>query len=252
MKRIAVCILATLSLLAFVPQRKALPGSAKGETRYVVHYKRDGINAKMATCTLTLKEGVWQDTPAYNATFSIRAANVFKLFLLSEYKVSLLLSKDDMHPYYYSFQHKKKGRQRHLEFFYKEQEVESVLQIEGQSEPIRHTYPIKNEVTMEVASFAFFLRCLEPAVLGSGPLRVKLLMASVAVPSELRYIGEDHTFWPGEDAHHYVVKMLSRGLMENGAGDEIHVWISSKPEHSIRGLEVILGKGSVTARMELP
>lgn len=252
MKKLAVLILALLPLLAFVPERKALPEQAKGETRYAVHYNRGSIRAKMATATLVMDDGTWQEKPAFYASFSVRAANVFKLFLLNEYKVHLFLSKADMSPYYYSFPHKKKGKQRHLEFFYKEQEVESVLKIEDYPEPVRQVFQKEGKLTMEVASFALFLRCLDPAALHNEPLPVNLIMASMAVPSELTYLGEDPAFWPGEASHHYKVKMLGRGLLENGAGDEIHIWVSPEPEHPMRGLEILLGKGSVTAKMVMP
>ena len=252
MKKFTIFILALLPLMAFVPVRKALPESAKGETHYAVHYNRGAIRAKMATATLTLDEGTWQEKPAYYGSFSVRAANVFKLFLLNEYKVRLFLSKDDMQPYYYTFPHKKKGKQHQLEFFYRENEVESILQIEDYPEPTRKVYPAEGKVTMEVASFAFFLRCLDPAALRGEPLRVNLLLASECVPSELKYLGQDKDYWPGEAAHHYVIKMLSRGLMENGAGNEIHVWISPEPERMLRGLQVVLGKGFVSAQMVLP
>ena len=229
MKKFTIFILALLPLMAFVPVRKALPESAKGETHYAVHYNRGAIRAKMATATLTLDEGTWQEKPAYYGSFSVRAANVFKLFLLNEYKVRIFLSKDDMQPYYYTFPHKKKGKQHQLEFFYKENEVESILQIEDYPEPTRKVYPAEGKVTMEIASFAFFLRCLDPAALRGEPLRVNLLLASEC-----------------------VIKMLSRGLMENGAGNEIHVWISPEPERMLRGLQVVLGKGFVSAQMVLP
>ena len=252
MKKLAVLILALMPLLASVPVRKALPEQAKGETQYVVHYNRGGIRAKMATATLTLDDGTWQETPAYYASFSVRAASIFKLFLLDEYKVRLFLSKVDMSPYYYSFPHKKKGRQRHLEFFYKEEVVESVLRQEDYPEPVRQVFPKEGKLTMEVASFALFLRCLDPASIRDAALPINLLMASMSVPSELSYLGDDYTYWPGEAAHHYKVKMLGRGLLENGAGDEIHIWVSPEPEHPLRGLEILLGKGSVMAKMALP
>ncbi len=252
MKKIAVLILALLPLLAFVPERKALPEQAKGETRYVVHYNRGSIRAKMATATLMMDDGTWQEKPAYYASFTVRAASIFKLFLLGEYKVRLFLSKDDMSPYYYSFPHKKKGKQRNLEFFYKEEVVESVLKQEDYPEPVRQTFPKEGKLTMEVASFALFLRCLDPASIRNEPLPVNLLMASMLVTSELSYLGDDYSFWPGEAARHYKVKMLGRGLLENGSGDEIHIWVSPEPEHPMRGLEILLGKGSVTAKMVVP
>ena len=247
-----VFILALLPLLAFVPERKALPEQAKGETRYVVHYTRGSIRAKMATATLTMDDGVWQEKPAYYASFSVRAANVFKLFMLNEYKVHMFLSKDDMHPYYYSFPHRKKGKQRHLEFFYKEKEVESVLHIEDYPEPVRQVFPADEHPTMDVASLSFFLRAIDPAGLKDNPLRVNLLLASVEVPADITYVGEDPFFWSGETTQHLMVKMLGRGLLENGSGDEIHVWVSPEPEHPMRGLEILLGKGSVTAKMVVP
>ena len=47
-------------------------------------------------------------------------------------------------------------------------------------------------------------------------------------------------------------EMQGRGLMENGAGDEIHLWISQAPERAICGLQVNLGKNAVVAKMERP
>lgn len=252
MKKLVVFILALLSLVAAMPVQKGLPESAKGKTQYEVHFNRGGIHAKMATATLTLEDARWQEHPAYFANFTVRAANVFKLFMLGEYKVNILLSKEDNHPYTYSFPHKKKGKKRLLEFFYKEQEVESVLQIEDEPEPTRKVYPTEGLPTLDVASFALYLRSLDPATIQRGPMPVKLLLASVCIPAELTYLGEDNAFWPGEAAYHYQVKMQGRGLMENGAGDEIHIWVSPQPEHALRGLQVMLKKSSVLAKMVLP
>lgn len=252
MKKILVFILALLPLLAAMPVRKGLPESTKGESQYEVHYNYGSIHAKMATATLTVEDATWQEMPAYFVNYTIRAANVFKLFLLNEYKVNLFLSKDDSHTYYYSFPHRKKGKERHLEFFYKENEVESVLQTEGFPEPVRQVYATDGVPTMDIASFVFFLRSLNPAELQGGPTRANLILVTESVPSELHYLGDDYTFWPGEAAWHYRVKMLGRGLMENHTGDEIDIWISPKPEHDFRGLEVKLGKATVLAKMVLP
>lgn len=252
MKKILVFILALLPLLAAMPVRKGLPESAKGESQYEVHYNYGSIHAKMATATLTVEDATWQEMPAYFVNYTIRAANVFKLFLLNEYKVNLFLSKDDSHTYYYSFPHRKKGKERHLEFFYKENEVESVLQTEGFPEPVRQVYATDGLPTMDIASFVFFLRSLDPAELQGGPMRANLILVTESVPSELHYLGDDYTFWPGEAAWHYRVKMLGRGLMENHTGDEIDIWISPKPEHDFRGLEVKLGRATVLAKMVLP
>ena len=252
MKKILVFILALIPLMAAMPVRKGLPESAKGESHYDVRYNYGGIHAKMATATLTVGDATWQEMPAYFANFTIRAANVFKLFLLNEYKVNLFLSKDDSRTYYYSFPHRKKGKERHLEFFYKENEVESVLQTEGFPEPVRQVYATDGIPTMDIASFVFFLRSIDPAELKGEHMRANLIMVTESVPSELRYLGEDYAYWPGEGAYHYQVKMLGRGLMENHAGDVIDIWISPQPERLFRGLEVKLGKGTVAAKMVLP
>lgn len=252
MKKLAVLILALIPLLAAMPVRKGLPESAKGESHYDVRYNYGSIHAKMATATLTMEDATWQEMPVYFANYTIRAANVFKLFLLNEYKVNLFFSKDDGHTYYYSFPHRKKGKERHLEFFYKENEVESVLQTEGFPEPVRQVYATDGVPTMDIASFVFFLRSLDPAELQGEPMRANLILVTESVPSELRYLGKDYSYWPGEAAWHYQVKMLGRGLLENHAGDEIDIWISPQPERFFRGLEVKLGKGTVAAKMVLP
>ena len=252
MKKVVVFILALLALLAAMPPRLGLPESAKGESQYEVHYNRGSFHAKMATATLTLKDASWREKPAYLANYTVRAANVFKLFMLNEYKVNIYLSKDDASPYFYSFPHKKKGKDRQLEFYYGEQEVESVLHIEGQAEPTRRVFSTEGKPTQDIASFAFFVRSLDPSALQSGPMPVNLLLATSLVPAELSYLGEDASFWPGEATYLYQVKMLGRGLMENGAGDIIQIWVSPKPEHELRGLQVDLKKGSVLAKMALP
>lgn len=249
MKKLVVYFLALLPLVAAMPPKHGLPESAKGVTRYDVHYNRGGLHAKMATATLTLEDALWQEKPAYFASFTVRAANVFKLFMLNEYKVNLFISKDDTRPYYYSFPHKKKGQERHLEFFYKEQEVESVLQMEDFPEPVRQAYPMEGKPTLDIASFAIYLRSLDPAALKGAPLRVNLLLATSNVPAEVRYLGDDPAFWQGEAAHQFQVEMLGRGLMENGTGNIIKLWVSPAPEHALRGLQVDLKKGAVLAKM---
>lgn len=244
-----VCFLALLPLLSFAPQGEKPSEWADGEAHYKVQYIRGGIRAKMATATLTLSDTDWKGTPAYAADFCVQAASVFKLFLRNQYKVNLILSKEDLSPYYYSFPHVKKGKMRHLEFFYGKNEVESVLQIEDTPDPVRKIYPKNGLVTLDVASFAFYFRNIDPASLPDPPMRVRLLLGSTDVLAILSYLGEDATFWQGENCFHYVLKMEGRGLLENKSGDEIHVWISPGAKRFLRGLEIKLEKGSIVAKM---
>ena len=242
-----VYFLALLPLLSFAPQGET--EWADGEAHYKVQYIRGGIRTKMATAMLTMSDTSWKGTPACAARFSVEAASVFKLFLRNEYKVDLILSREDLSPYYYSFPHVKKGKMHHLEFFYGENEVESVLQIEDTPEPVRKVHPKNGLVTLDVASFAFYFLNLDPASLPDKPMRVQVLMGSTDVFAFLSYLGKDTTFWKGESCFHYVLKMEDRGLLENKSGDEIHVWISTGAERSLRGLEIQLDKGSVVAKM---
>lgn len=250
MRKILPILLALFfALLAFAPNGEKPSERADEEAHYKVQYIRGGIRTKMATATLTMYDTDWKGTPAHAAGFSVQAASVFKLFLRNEYKVNLILSKKDLSPYYYSFPHVKKGKMHYLEFFYGKNEVESVLQIEDTPEPVRKIHPKNGLVTLDVASFVFYFRNLDPASLPDKPMRVQVLLGSTDVFASLSYLGKDATFWKGESCFHYVLKMEGRGLLENKSGDEIHVWISSGAERSLRGLEIQLDKGSVVAKM---
>ena len=244
-----VCLLALLPLLSFAPQGRGTSGWTQGKVQYKIQYIRGSIRAKMATATLTMSDTEWKGDTAYAAGFSVQAANVFKLFLRSEYKVDLVLSKEDLSPYYYSFPHVKKGKKHLLEFIYGDNEVESVLQIENTPEPVRKVYPKKGLLTLDVASFSLYVRGLDPASLQGKPMEVQLLFGSSAELAHLSYVGEDAAFGEEESGFHYLLEIEGRGLLENKSGKEIHLWVSPGAERTLRGLEIKLEKGSIVAKM---
>ena len=244
-----VCFLALLPLLSFAPQGRGTSGWTQGKVQYKIQYIRGSLRAKMATATLTMSDTEWKGDTAYAAGFSVQAANVFKLFLRSEYKVDLVLSKEDLSPYYYSFPHVKKGKKHQLEFIYGDNEVESVLQIENTPEPVRKLYPKNGLLTLDVASFSLYVRSLDPASLQGEPMAVQLLFGSSAELAHLNYVGEDSAFREGENCFHYILEIVGRGLLENKSGKEIHLWVSPGAERTLCGLEIKLEKGSIVAKM---
>lgn len=249
MKLFLISFMALLLSFPGALSRKPLPEGSAGEYSYDVHYKLGVVNTKMATCTLNQRPATWEGQPAWSAVFRVRAAHVFRLFIRDEYRVNLHLSKQDLQPYHYEFPYKEKGKDYRLEFFYGTVpgKVESLLYSADGKEPVRKTFPAPDGMAMDLASMAFFLRSLD---FGSfqGPLRMHVIMSAEYVPVVVNYKGVDASYWPGETAHHIVVNMPERGLMENGDGNEIHVWISGRRE--ILGLSLPIGKGTVSARLK--
>lgn len=231
------------------PQRQSLLQEAEGITNYDVHYIRGAIRAKMATAALTLEKTTWEGEPVLYAGFSIRAVNLFRLFMKDTYQVNDYLNLEDLHPVFYSYPFTKNGKQVVQEILYDKSSgiIEVVYKTEGvQSEAVR-TIPLDG-VTMEPPSLLFLLRTLDPSSL-EKTLKAGAILDGFRVAAEISFQGEDNDYWPGETAFHYQISLLERGLLENGSGNEIHVWISAAPTREMLGLEVPLGKGAITVRM---
>ena len=249
MKPFLAILLSMLLLGEQVPLRQPLPQKSLGTTKYDVHYVRGAFRTKMATASFVLDQAVWEGESAYHASFSIHAVNLFRLIIRDQYKASLYLDRKEMNPVFYSYPHVKKGENRTLEFWYNKDKgiIESVTHVEGQEEPLVKTYTLDG-ITMEAASLVFFIRTIDPAAL-KEPVSLGLLIAGIRAPAYLSYVGEDNEYMPGKQAFHYLINLTERGLMENGSGNEIHVWVSAEPTHDLLGLMVPLGKAFMTARI---
>ena len=93
-----------------------------------------------------------------------------------------------------------------------------------------------------------FIRSLKPESL-SSPFRFYVLMTQAKVPDDLYYMGMDSEFWPGKSLVHYKILMPQRGLMEDGSGNELHVWMEADGRKEMVGLDIKLSKAHVEARL---
>lgn len=240
-------ILAILLALSTPVQRAPLGQEAMGTSQYSVHYTRGALRTKMATATLNLSEGTWEDAPAREARFSVRAAHVFRLFMKDEYRATLYMRPKDMSSLYYCYPYVKKGKNVLQEIRYRPENIEICTSTEGDPAPSVVTLQ-QDGVTLEAASIMFLLRSLDPASV-QDPLPIGVIVAGRRTPAFLSYSGLDPDYWPGWPAYHYVLNMTERGLLENGSGNIFHIWISQDPAHELLGLAVPLGKATMTARL---
>ena len=217
---------------------------ALGTVKYVVRYQRGKLDARVATATITWEMSTWNETPALHSTALVKTTPLFKLFLGSDYFAETYFGRKDLSPLYF-INPFKNGK---YEYFYRQETglIESTID-EGDGQPAYMTFPFDGR-TMDLLSLLHFVRFLDPSKAGS-PYDIQLLMASKCHPARIEYQGIDNDKFPGIPTEKFLVKMTERGLMENGSGDELHIWRSPGPDRRLLALETALSSGSMIVRI---
>ena len=109
------------------------------------------------------------------------------------------------------------------------------------------TLPLDGK-TMDMLSLLQYVRFQNFKAGESRSLR--LMMGANTVSATLNFQGADTERFPGVKAERFVLKMVERGLMENGSGSEITVWRSAGADRRILGLETALSSGVMVAAVK--
>ena len=105
------------------------------------------------------------------------------------------------------------------------------------------TFPLDGK-TMDLLSLLQHVRFLD---LGEGKSEsLHLLISGRSVSATLTCEGADPEKFPDKSVLRFRLKMVERGLMENGSGKEIVVWRSTAADRRILALEAALSAGSMT------
>lgn len=246
-----IALVSAVMLLAQEPERLPVPAEAMGTSvQYDVRFVRGAFRAKMARATIGLNSALRDKKDAVSVSFSVRAVNLFRLLMKGEYNVTTFCERENAAPLYYTSLIKPKGRTLHHEIFYTGypgvikmtktavDDGEKVLDIDFEQDGL----------SMDLASVYMFIRSLKPESL-SSPFRFYVLMTQAKVPADLYYMGMDSEFWPGKSLVHYKILMPQRGLMEDGSGNELHVWMEADGRKEMVVLDIKLSKAHVEARL---
>ena len=229
-------------LLFFAPAPTQVPDAALGATTYEVRYNSGGLNLKVADATISLERAIREGERVLHAHAAIRAASIFRLFLNAEYIADAYLEPATRAPIYYMNPVKKTGK---FECIYDRAGKTIAMEfVRPPAAPVKESFALDGR-TMDLLSLLENIRFLD---LGAGKtLSLRILKAGFSVPGTLTNEGPDSERFPGLVADRFQVLMPEQGLMENGAGNRITVWVSREPDRRMLGLEVDLGSGVMTA-----
>ena len=242
--------LAALLLTAAGGYARDLPDKALGTVEYEVHYQWGGLNAKVATATISMEPGSRDRQQAYHSRALIQASSIFRLFISHDYIADTWLRRSDLQPLFFSNPYKKNNKDCTYEYTYDQasRKILSRAVKPDSDEPEETTFRLDGK-TMDLLSLLHFIRFYDVKPSGK-PLAVQILMAGKAFPGLLTFEGVDKDHVPGRETERFLLKLTEHGLMENGSGNEIHLWRSPDADRQLLGLEVPLSTGfmSVTAK----
>ena len=245
MKNLLIALLALL--LPLDAQRQELPPEAFRTDTYTVKYKLGPIVTKVADASFSVNHASWQQEEAYICDVSIKAANIFRLFLAEEYAGRTYFSAIDLDPLYSNLPFHKNGSNGKFEFLYNYDTEIVEWNIVNAKEDLHYEYPLDG-YTMDLLAFSMFLRTINPAEM-SEPLQMRTMLGRQCPHFKLCYFGEDPSYLEGRTAYHYVLFFDERGLMENSSGKEVHIWVDSQ-SRQILGLQTKLSKGSMFVKIK--
>ena len=246
MKRILLLSLTLLSAFASpaaTPARK-VTGAALGAVRYEARYNWGAINSKVADATITLERDKWNGSDVLHSRATISASSIFRLFMNADYLADAYLSPDTLEPVYYINPVKKGGKEGKIEYtFDHAAKLVKSESVRPPAAPETVTFPLDGK-TMDLLSLLQHVRFLD---LGEGKSEsLHLLMSGRSVSATLTCEGADPEKFPDKSVLRFRLKMVERGLMENGSGKEIVVWRSTAADRRILALEAALSAGSMT------
>lgn len=248
MKRILLILSVLLASCAVSEARKVAP-EALGTTRYVVRYKQGAITTKVATAVISLEEGERGGRPVYHSRSTIKSAPVFRLFLGADYVADSWLDRGDLAPLYYATPYTKKGYPGILEYDYDAGErTIRARWVKSAQDSVKTSFPLDAR-TMDLLSLVHNVRFLDLTA-SDAPVRMHVLMRDQAASATLTCLGPDPETFPDREADHFLLKLSGRGIMENGSGNEIHLWRSRDRDCRILRLEASLSSGFMFVTVE--
>lgn len=226
----------------------AVPAGALGTVEYEVCYKIMGIDTKVAVATISLENGTREGRPVLHSHSVIRANSVFKLFLNAEYVTDTYLTPDGKEPLYYINPTRKGKKEGKFECSYNHEEgtIRSEY-VQPPADPVVGTYSLDGN-TMDLLSLLFNIRFSDIA---PGESRsIHILMSGKCIDATLTCQGIDKDRYPGVETKRLHLKMIGRGLMENGSGDEITVWCTTDSSRRLLGLETFLNSSPMVVTVK--
>ena len=225
-----------------------VPADALGSVEYEVRYKLGGVTTKVAEATISLGNGTRDGQSVLHSHASIRANSVFRLFLNAEYIADAYMTKDSQEPLY-SVNPIKKGK--------KEGKFECIYDAETRTvssefappsvTPVVATYTMDG-LTMDLLSLLQYVRFHDFPV--GKSFNMHLLMRGKSVAATLSNQGPDKDKYPGRNTERLFLKMIDTGLMENGSGSDITIWLSTAADRRVLGLETPLSSGVMTVSVQ--
>jgi len=202
---------------------------------YEVRYLYGNLNTKVATATITLTPSVFEDQDVYKAEIGIKVQPIFRLFLHSKYTVEDYFTRPGMNPLYYSTSSNKGSAWCR----YSEDEIVFWRKYGKMPEPAIYTYP-NDGISMELVTLLYYVRTHD--FKEGEPFEVRPLMGGRPRRSTLTMEGVDTEKYPGHSAQIFHLEMLESGIMENGSGNDVYIWIDTDERRTALGLQVALSK----------
>lgn len=242
-------ILSVLLASGAVSGARSLTPEALGSVHYEVRYKLGAITTKVGTATISLEKGEWEDRPAYYTKASIKASSVFRLFLKADSFAECWLDRNSLAPLHYANPITKKGFKGSLEYDYDadSRTIESTI-IKSAQDTVRATFPLDGR-TLDLLALVHGVRVRDFSP-SDPPVQLHVLLAGQSVAATLSYVGLDRETVPDRETDHILLKLIDRGLMENGSGNEIHLWRSRESDCRILRLEAALSSGSMIVTIQ--
>lgn len=237
-----------ISGLFAAPASKTVPDEALGTVEYEVRYILGGINTKVANATISLENATRDGQPAFHSHAVITASSFFQLFMNAEYIADAYLSKADIEPIYSINPIKKGKKEGKFECIYDKKNGKISSEFARPSaKPVMLSLPYDG-LTMDLLSLVQFVRFHD--LKEKESISMHLLASGLSIASTLTCQGADNERFPGIPAVRYHLSMIDRGLMENGSGKEITVWVSSGKDRRVLGLETALSSGVMSVSIK--
>lgn len=248
MKRFLL-ILSVLLASGAVCGARSLAPDALGTVKYVVRYKMGALNTKVATASISFEKGEWDGRAAYHSKASIKTTPVFRLFLGSDYIAETWLDQRELTPVHFVNPFTKKKSAGVFEYDYDaDSRVIRSLAVTSQQDSVRTTFPLDGR-TMDLLSLLHDVRFSKLSA-SDAPVQMHVLMGGKSFAATLSCAGPDPDKVPDRESEEFVVKLTERGLMENGSGNELHIWRSRGDDRRILILEAALSSGFMSVTIQ--
>ena len=216
-------------------------------TQYTVRYHLGQMDVRVASVDITWEEASLDEIPTYHSVAILRTTPFFKLFLRNDYTAETYFHRENISPLYFAH-HYKNGMD---EYLYHQDIGEIEFNEQKRAHEPRSLSIPYDDRTMDLLSLVHFMRFLNLSAL-KQPMPMKVLMSGIPYPAEISFLEEDLEKFPGQPAHKFLIRMTEHGLMENGSGNEIYLWRSMAPDHTLLGLETRLSTGSMSVGITPP